>query len=174
MAKDSGVDVIVRSEISASKGQPLNVIFEFANGIDATHVMWVNMCSPFVRNNTIIRAARTFLGSQNIESLTAVKRVNSFVWDASGVRVNDSEKFRTDAASPVFVCTHAFHIWNRERMLEKSEPWGQTSVNDPYLFEIDDPIETLDIDTERDLAIAQSVGKALYGCLDPEEIGGPV
>lgn len=160
IAKTHGCDIIDRSPESIQKGQPLNIIFDFAKDIDADHIMWVNGCQPFIRDTTIISAANTYQVCDKIDSLTAVQEKKTWMWDSDGVAVNSSAyaSYRTDRTVPISCATQSFHIWNRQKLLDTGRPWGQTGPNDPYLFKITSPIEVLDTDTPEDFEII----KALY------------
>jgi CMP-N-acetylneuraminic acid synthetase len=152
-----------RSAESITKGAALGAIFQCIKDIDATHFLWVNGCHPFLRDDTIMDAARMFLGRPEIVSLTTVTVEKSQFWDYSGNPIVSGEEsnYRTDRAQTVFKACHAFHIWPKEMVLYEDKPWGQTGPNDPYLYEIWRQIEALDIDTEETLELAGKIYEAV-------------
>jgi hypothetical protein len=155
-----GIRPTMRSKESVKKGAPFQDIFGFVKDLDATHFLWVNACHPFLRVGTVIDAARTFETFPEIKSMTSVVPEKSYFWDDSGVPVSQSDDIRTDKASLLFKCAHAFHIWPKELMLEKGRPWGYTGPDDPRLFELWNAQEALDVDSEEDFNIVKDLYRA--------------
>lgn len=154
------VNVIRRSEESASAAAPLSKIFEFIEGIDATHFLWVNACHPFLKDETILEAAELFMANDHIRSMTSVEATKTLMWDGDYVPLVKQRECRTDTGDVTFVATHAFHIWSKREVLDNDRPWGQTGSFDPFLYEIRDPIENLDGDTQKEFEILSAIARA--------------
>ena len=61
--------------------------------------------------------------------------------------------------SPLYECTHNFHIFKKNFFVNNKKYWGN-KVNDPYLFVVDF-LESLDIDTEKEFSYVEKIYKSL-------------
>lgn len=137
-----------RSRESALSDSDPHRIFEILNAIDTPHVMWVNPCAPMLRVETLAAALDFFLAGEQ-RSLTAVRALGGWFYSADGRPLNDTGgNVDTMLSTPIFQVAHAFHIYDRRRMLEGGRPWPNTG-GDPYLFQIPEA-EAHDIDTEEE------------------------
>ncbi|GAI69838.1 unnamed protein product, partial [marine sediment metagenome] len=62
----------------------------------------------------------------------------------------------TQGSPPLLETAHAFHIYNRQHPLENDSYWN-LGRNDPYLYIVPDEIEFLDIDTELDFKVCETL-----------------
>ena len=156
----SGVPILERSRASIVKGAPLKTIFDVLNWVKQDYILWVNGCQPFLKNSTIIEVADTI--SQYPSSMTAVTRSRDILWD-EGVPVDQesAKEHRSDSAITRFKSTHSFHVFSRRYLLAFSQYWTGL-LNDPFLYEMEDKKEFLDVDTELDFEIVSR----LYGGQD--------
>jgi len=154
LTKAAGIPIIKRSSKSAN-GRTNKEVFSFLKGVKADHVLRVNACLPFQKVSTLLKMAGHFLGS-DIKSLEPVIRRIGWFWDGSGVHVGRHPE-DTKGALGLRESTQGAHIFNRELMLNRGACFAYTGPEDPYLFEITDPYEAIDIDTEDDFAIAEAL-----------------
>ena len=114
--------------------------------------------SPLVQSNTIDTAIRSFLGSDEYDSLFSVTRHQVRYFNSQGKPINHSptELLRTQDLDPVYEENSAFYIFSRNSFQRASHRIGQT----PIMFSIS-ALEGLDIDDEQDFSIAEALVKHL-------------
>ena len=91
--------------------------------------------------------------------MTAVKKRYSWFYTLDGKSINNiPTAAATEQSVPLLEVTHAFHIYQKDHFFKTASYWNNTE-NDPELFQIDD-VEALDVDTETDFLISESIYKA--------------
>ena len=145
--------VVKRSYESAHSQNDGKLVFEILNHINTRWVVWINPCAPFLKMNTVKRAVDKFLEIEN-NSLTSVKKVYGWFYDNSFDHLtNKDNRIASQEADYLYEVAHAFHIYDREYMLNKGKPWTNKK-GDPYLFVIPNE-ECYDIDTEEDFIMVE-------------------
>ncbi len=148
-AKDyPGLTVHRRSRRSAEADSDPKAIFEILEVIGEPYVMWVNPCVPLLTVGTLRAGLRRFLEIEG-PALTSVKRVVGWFYAPDGRPLNRmAGNVDTLQSEPVLQVAHAFHIYDRARMLRTGQPWTN-APGDPELFQIPEA-EAHDIDTEEE------------------------
>lgn len=148
-AKDyPGLTVYRRSRASAEEDSDPRAIFEILEVIEEPYVMWVNPCVPLLTVETMRAGLRRFMAIDR-PALTSVKRVVGWFYAADGRPLNRmAGNVDTTRSEPVLQVAHAFHIYDRARMLRTGRPWTN-GPGDPDLFAIPEE-EAHDIDTEEE------------------------
>lgn len=160
MSENSKVPIIERSDESVIGGRRRSEELHFLADMEEDYVMWINGCLPFLKPETIIKAA-TFFKSANgdIKSLTSVRYIYNWFWDSEtkeAINNKDPKCVSTQGSPPLLETVHAFHIFSRQNLLENDSYWN-LGRNDPYLYVVEDDIEFLDIDTELDFKVCETL-----------------
>jgi len=71
----------------------------------------------------------------------------------------DLKNLNTKSVSPVYEFSNALYFFNRKYFLDKKRYWDWEKLR---LIELENSIELIDIDTEEDFLIAESVWENLY------------
>lgn len=148
------VRVLARPEHLREGSVPMNdVLLHTTTQVDADYYLQTHSTNPLLSQETISRAVHTFLKSlDEHDSLFSVKRLQTRLWDSSGVPINHdpAKLIRTQDLPPVFEENSCVYIFSRETLEKRGNRIGEK----PLLFEMN-PIESLDIDEETDFKIAE-------------------
>jgi CMP-N-acetylneuraminic acid synthetase len=158
ISENSKVPTIERSDESVTGLRKRSEELHFLKDVEEDHIMWVNGCLPFLKPETIIKAATFFKSAKgDIKSLTSVRYRYNWFWDPAtkeAINNKDPKCASTQGSPPLLETTHAFHIFNRQNMLENDSYWN-LKENDPYLYVVEDDIEFMDIDSELDFRVCE-------------------
>jgi len=153
----SNIKVIKRSQESADSHSDSKKVFQILKDFTTPFVCWINPSHPFLTQETVEKAIEKFLDSTS-RSLTSVVLERGWFYDAQGSALtNKSVDVDTSRSDGIYRVAHAFHIYERQRMIETGRPWDN-ETNDPYLFEIPS-LESLDVDNERDFIMIEALYK---------------
>jgi len=145
---------------SDRRGSPVNAMlgefFEKYVDEDDEPVVLFHVTSPFVRLETILDASR-HLGAYS--SVHSVQRIRDFAWLEGGgdhYPVNFSEDIvaRTQDLPSLLLSRGAFFILTKEAFSRNSS----RDARPRYFYELS-PVESIEIDTSGDFALAQAVAK---------------
>ena len=163
LATSSGLEIIERDNNSIRKGNlKLSEVHNYLINRKETHVMWVNASFPFLEPSTIIKAGNYFKNNESIKSMTVVKKRYNWFWDtvtSKPINNSDYRNVNTQYSPPIYESVHCFHIFNREFMLKNNAYW-KLEYLDPFLYEVQDTKEYLDIDNELDFSVCEALWKA--------------
>ncbi len=137
---------------------PRNEQLYYLKEYRSEYVLWLNACLPFLKVETVLEAVRRFQADGTIRSLTTVREAHNWFWTIYGkhpVNNVDSRCCSTRVCTPLYESTHAFHIFNRELMIQEGAYW-MFSHSDPYLWEVRDPYECMDIHSGLDFLVAEA------------------
>jgi CMP-N-acetylneuraminic acid synthetase len=146
--------VMWRRPESVQGMRPLSVIFQALENVEDDWVMWVNPCTVLFPAKELMTAMHYFRPDE-MRSLTPVVRVQNWLWHEEGRPVNqvDHTLVSTQHSAPLFACCHAFHIFNRLRVLQEDRYWSG-DVADPVLYYSAGPEEWyMDVDTTHDFRV---------------------
>lgn len=148
-------NIINRSKES-EEGEEILLVFNYLSQLKEEYVMFINGCCPFLKLETMEKAAKFFL-ENNFKSLAAVVRSSEWYYHMDGTPINyiDTTVVDTKRTKPVFKIAQTFYIFPRERFLKNGFVWTN-QPNDPYFYEIND-LEAVDIDTELEFLMAESL-----------------
>jgi N-acylneuraminate cytidylyltransferase len=157
----------IRTEEMANS-EDMMISYGWLRDIDFDYCMWINSCHGLLKAETLDQAASTFR-NEGYKSMTSVRKYYTGFYDEAGKPVNDKEpamrdgkvyQRRTQDTSPLYGIANAFHVFEREHFFNTNTYWNN-SKNDPFLYEINH-IESLDVDTEDDFLISESVYNSLH------------
>lgn len=157
--------VVRRSRASAESHSDARLVFEMLEQIPQPYVCWINPCHPFLTTATIQAAMQRF-AVHDCRSMTSVVLRKGWFYDGQGdALTNRSVQADTSLSDGLFEVAHAFHIYERERMLREGKPW-ENEPGDPLLHEIAEG-EAWDIDTGEQFVMVQALFEATRRGLIP-------
>ena len=158
-AKTYDVKIQNRDYFSSSKATLPKDIYHYLENYKQDYVMWINGCFPFLQIDTIIKVANYFKEHKELNSLHCVKLKQNWFWNPKTNRPFNLEKTSdatTQQSLPIYESVHCFHIHNVKDLIQKNRYWD-FKPNDPYLYKLEDSLEFLDIDTQTEFDICESV-----------------
>ena len=124
----------------------------FTREVDADIYILAHTTSPFIRTATIEDALQK-VENEGYDSAFSAKQEQSFAWyEGKPLNYSLSHIPRTQDLEAVYIETSAFFIFRREVWCEQHRRIGDR----PYMA-VTDRIESIDIDTEDDLRLAEAV-----------------
>lgn len=159
------VEVLKRKKESVARGphHPL-VTFEHYKRIPTEYFFVMNACSVFLSTATI-KMAYDIFQETNYRAYISVVETRDWIFDYSGrpMTHKDPDAYQNTSDGQVFYrATHAFYIANRNYFNDNNGKLWSLTINDPYLITM--PVnESLDIDTDFDFEVSESVYMARYG-----------
>jgi len=159
IAEASEIRITDRNDLSIIRSPRIETkaLFHYLKDFDEEYVMWINGCFPFLKAETIVDMANHFI-INNFKSMHCVKsRHNWFWYNNSKTPMNITPSIlATQEQKPLLESVHCMHIFNRKYLLENNRLF-RFIRNDPYLYELQDSIEFIDIDTENDFNICEAI-----------------
>jgi len=157
-SRTADVRIVERNQASIEAGgeSPASVVLNFLRDFPQQYVFWVNGCFPFLRPETIIAVAK-FFRDRRLKGLHCVRARRNWFWDfkkRTPLNFGDEPNVATQNISPLLESVHCLHIYDREYLLNNNRYWPLTPDN-PYLYEVEESAEFLDIDTELDFTICE-------------------
>ena len=134
------------------------VLTDFLSNVDAHSVLQVHSTSPFVQAQSIERAYKRFRSVSECDSVFSVSKMQGRLWEGGMRPLNHDPQVleRTQDLDPVFLENSAFYIFDRRMFVETQMRIGPK----PIMHELT-VIESIDIDTEEDLFLAEVVALGL-------------
>ena len=124
----------------------------FTHEVDADIYILAHTTSPFIRTATIEDALQK-VENEGYDSAFSAKQEQSFAWyEGKPLNYSLSHIPRTQDLEAVYIETSAFFIFRRELWCEQHRRIGDR----PYMA-VTDRIESIDIDNEDDLRLAEAV-----------------
>ncbi len=156
------VEVIERpAHLATSETSTDELIQYVPTIINEGSILWVHVTSPFVYSEIYSRAIRVYLESvekSDVDSLTSVTKIQTFIWNDNGPVNYDrgKEKWpRTQTLPEWYEVNSAFFIADISTYTEKEDRIGEH----PYLFELEG-VECIDIDWQKDFSLAEKIALA--------------
>lgn len=114
----------------------------------------VNACCPLLKASSVQEAIETFQ-KNDVVSVFSVVESHNLIFDNNKKLINFDRVFNSKIRRPSYVGNNAFIIFEIEKLFKTGSYWDY-KPNDPYLYKTS-PIESVDIDTEEDFYIAQTL-----------------
>lgn len=134
-----------------------DVLLNSLDQLDADIVVQTHATNPFLKVETLSAALKLFtMSNRDFDSIFSVTRLQARLWDAETRPVNHDPAvlLRTQDLPPVFIENSCFFIFTPELLRQRRTRVG---VN-PRMVEIP-PLESVDIDTEDDFALAAAIAE---------------
>lgn len=155
----SGVRVVDRPMELAGGTVSMNSVIERDLGlIDADVVVQTHATNPLLRPGSIAAALRGFREHRGLhDSLFTVTRQQTRFYSASGKPLNHDPEVlaRTQDLTPLYEENSCLYIFSPASFRKA----GRRIGSQPAMLELD-PIEAVDIDTERDFNLAEAIARA--------------
>jgi CMP-N-acetylneuraminic acid synthetase len=150
-------DVIVfprRSDLLGDDVSVNRLIAAFLESHTSEHLFQTHATNPLLRSETIDGAIDRYFSQPSLSSLFAVTRYQARFYrgDMTPINHDRSELLPTQQLAPLYMENSNFYIFSREAFFEH----GRRITNGAAMFEVD-PMEAIDIDEERDFAIAEAI-----------------
>lgn len=149
------IKLIDRPEHLTAGTTPMNeVLLHDVKEVDSDVYFQTHSTNPLLRPETVRAALQEFRDNfPKSDSLFGVTRLQTRLWDREGRPLNHdpSVLIRTQDLEPVYEENSCIYVFEREIFLRRKNRIGRI----PKMFEIP-PDESLDIDTERDIQIAEA------------------
>lgn len=148
------VRALVRPEHLRAGEIPMNaVLLHTTAQVTADWYLQTHSTNPLLKPETISRAIRALLDSPEYDSLFAVTRLQTRLWDVDGKPVNHDPNvlLRTQDLPPIFEENSCIYMFKRETLVLRGNRLGLR----PLMFETPRG-EAIDIDEEFDFRIAEA------------------
>ncbi len=158
--KKHGVKFLKRSKKSVNIDYPISECLKFVNKIDQEYLLLINACLPFLSIRTINEFLNSVIKS-NFNSTSLLVRKDNYFFDKNKKPLNFSTKLKTlntKQVSPLYEFGNALYFFKKDFFLKNNRYWDWNKVE--YITS-DNKIELLDIDTEEDFLIVESLWKNL-------------
>ncbi len=130
-----------------------DIIREFIKEVDADYYCVSHATGPFTKTASIDKCIDSVVDSQNVDSAFTVEKVQTFIWEKGKPMNFDVDHFpRTQDLEPLYKETSGAFVFPKW-VFEKYD--RRVGVK-PCLVEVE-PVESLDIDTEYDMMVAQAI-----------------
>lgn len=149
------IKVMIRPEHLRGDFVSVNKLIEnVISQTDNEYFIQTHSTNPCLKTETINKAIDMFLSSSDYDSLFAVNRLQTRLYDKDfkALNHNPKELIRTQDLDPIYEENSNFYIFSKQSFSKTDARIG----NKPYLFEMD-TLEALDIDTENDFKLAEIV-----------------
>jgi len=149
------VPFVQRSFESANIDEPASKIYEVLNDQPYEYFLLVNACLPFLKLDSILDFLK--LCTSDEKPKFAVFKKNNFYTDQNGNPYNFSTKLstiNTKNVKQVNEFAHVFYFFKKSYFVDNGWYWNW---NDVSYIEIDESLETFDIDTEEQFQMANAM-----------------
>ncbi|KPJ56698.1 acylneuraminate cytidylyltransferase [Parcubacteria bacterium DG_74_2] len=134
-----------------------NIIAHDLSQIDNKYFLQTHTTNPLLTAKTINKAIEIFFGLKNHDSLFSVTKLQTRLYDKKwrAINHNPNKLIRTQDLLPIYEENSNLYIFSKDSFEKQHNRIGEK----PYLFEIN-KLEAMDIDTEEDFKIAETIKKA--------------
>lgn len=156
--EEYGVAFVQRTLESVTVDEPQTTCLSFLNDVDYDYVLLVNGCLPFLKTETILKFLDD-VAANGLKPSSAVFKRHNYFFNLEKKSLNfpsDLKNLNTKTVEPIYEFANALYFYNREYFLETGGYWDWNTLN---LIELENTIELIDIDTEEDFYIAESIWK---------------
>lgn len=130
-----------------------DIIKEFMKDVTADIYSVNHATAPFTLNKSIDKCIEVVAEDNEYDSAFLVKKLQTFLWSEGKALNFDLQHFpRTQDLEPIYTETSGAHVFTKDVF----HIYGRRVGEKPCLIEVGE-IESLDIDTEAEMAIAQAV-----------------
>lgn len=134
-----------------------DIIREFMKNVDADYYCVSHATGPFTKTVSIDKCIDNVVDSIDYDSAFTVEKVQTFMWEKGEPLNFDVNHFpRTQDLEPIYKETSGAFVFPKWVF----EKFNRRVGIKPCLVEVE-PIESLDIDTEYDMMVAQAIYKSL-------------
>lgn len=157
IAKDCGVDYHIREKYYASSECNNSEFFKnLAENIDGDYLMYTPVTAPLLKVETYYDFINRFSSAQeSCDSMLTAAYVKDHLWlDGQPVNYDPANAPNTQDLPDIMKLTYGINIIGREDMIKYKNIVGKS----PMFYRVTDE-ESIDIDTELDFMIAETIYK---------------
>ena len=136
--------------------------YSWIKNLDFDYCVWINSCHAHLKPKTIDSAVLEFKKGK-YKSMTSVTEKYNWFYNQKGEPLNNLDpktQVTSQQSEYLYEVANAFHIFNKDHFFSNETYW-ENKINDPGLYVINE-IESLDVDTENDFIISESVYKCFH------------
>jgi len=154
LAKELGATPIERDPIYATSNVAMNDVYKhLALNMDCDHILYANVTSPLVTDETYRRCIEKYFSLSGYDSLNTVTSIKENLWlDDVPINYDPSEHPRSQDLPNIVYLNFAINIIKRSGMISRRNVIGNKFY--PWVL---GKIESMDIDDEEDLRIAEMI-----------------
>ena len=152
IASSLGATPIKRDPFFATSSVPMNDVYEdFAKNIECDHVLYTNVTSPLVKDDTYRECIAKYFSMKNYDSLNTVTMIKENLWfDGNPINYDPVKHPRSQDLPDIVYLNFAINILPRDLMIKQRNVVGKSFL--PYIL---GKIESLDIDDTDDFELAE-------------------
>ena len=146
------------SSLGTSQTKLDDYVYDFMKKFNSDITIFFNPCCLFLKRETIDNAIDYFI-KNNLDSLCASRVAQTLCFlDNKPINFSfETSQPRTQDLSPVHCQTCAFFIWKNETFIQSYEKFSAANFCGKFESYGLSALESIDIDTEEDLLIAESI-----------------
>lgn len=147
---------VKRDEKSINIDGPIVEILSFLKKVEFEYLLIVNACLPFLKIKTINNFLKDCINNSYKPAFSVIPRKNFFI-DKEHKPLNFSlsmKTINTKIVDPVYEFAHALYFFNKDYFFRNGRYWDWNEVR---FIEISNKIEVIDIDTQEDFEVAQTL-----------------
>ena len=156
--EEHGVDFVQRTLKSVTIDEPQTECLSFLHDVEYDYLLLVNGCLPFLKQETILKFLDDVVDS-DLKSASAVIKRKNYFFDLDKKSLNfpgNLKNLNTKTVEPIYEFANALYFFNRDYFLKNGRYWDWETLR---LIDLENTIEVIDIDTEEDFFIAESIWK---------------
>ncbi len=156
-----GVNILHREYDSVAPGNaPHNIMYKHLKDVNSDYILNLNPCQPFLQVDKLQQIITLFKYS-TLDSMITVKKERNFFWDKNENPINfkQNDRLSTTSGPWIYSATHSLVFYKKQYMLDNWELFPNEKGN-PRPFIVDWPEqELIDVDTETDFNLVESLWK---------------
>lgn len=155
-ARKLGATALKRDEYYCSDNVPMKEVYKhLAENLTHDHILWAPVTSPFVSDDSVRKCISLYRENSEFDSLLTTKILKEYMWlDGKALNYDPHNHPRSQDLPEINCLNFAVHLLPRELMIKNKGIIGDNF----YCYPLSD-YESIDIDTQFDFMIAESVYK---------------
>lgn len=134
-----------------------DIIREFVKVVEADYYVVSHTTAPFTKSESIDKCIDVVIKTEEYDSAFTVAKVQKYLWkNGKPHNFSADNLIRTQDMEPIYVETSGAFVFSKDVF----EMYNRRVGVKPCLVEVE-PMESIDIDTESDMFVAQSIYKNL-------------
>ena len=154
LANSLGATTMRRDPFYASDTVPMGDVYvHLASLLNCKDILWTPVTSPLIKDETIQDCIEIYKTKEEYDSVVTANFIREYLWLGNkAINYDPKNHPRSQDLPDVYALNFAANILPRDLMIQNKNILG----NNFYPFMLDD-IESVDVDTEFDFMVAQSL-----------------
>ena len=161
IAEITGADIVKRDEIYATNESNMSDVFKnIAENCPSENILYANCTNPLVENSSYEKAINIFFNKkEEFDSVVSCHDIKEFMYrDFKPLNYDPKNQIRSQDLPDIVALNFAISVISREQMIQSRNIIGSS----PFFYKLDE-FESVDIDTEFDFFVAESLYKKKQG-----------